>query len=227
MTANNVSMVHDEEAIVRALLAPLRAVDAVPLPRRVPRRRTRPLVVLGIAACVAAIAAGIAVAAGVNPFAGIGQADHPQTAQDVLSSAAAAQLQANVAPGGHDPNGVWVLSSARLVGALPSGGHVYVVSTATDKLCVVIDQTQFVDSCGAPLTQSEPITAMTVDVDGSGPTPALSYGVARDDVSAVSFVINGVPTTVPVKDNVWFFEGGTPTDLTVHYTDGSSSQVGP
>lgn len=218
-----------EDAAVRQLLAPLRFIDASSSPsaQRVKRWHRLPTVILATAVALAGLAASIAVAAGINPFAGIGQANHPQTPQDVLSSAAAAQLRSNIAPDGNDPNGAWVLSSARLVGTLPSGGHVYVVSTTTNKLCVVIDQKEFVDSCGAPLTQSEPITAMTVDADGNGPVPALSYGVAQDDVTAVSFVVNGVATTVPVKDNVWFFEGGTPTGLTVHYLDGSASRVGP
>ena len=217
---------HEEERI-RELLVPLDRVDAVML-RRARRRRTwlTLAVALGLAVL---IGGGVAFATRIGPFSGISAADRPQRAQDVLDPAVVAQLRADEAPGG-DQIGTHDIASARLVGTLPSGRHVYVVTTSKGRLCVVV--ARLAESCGNPLTQTEPLTFTIVDRDGPGGEPAVAYGVARDAVKSVSFTVGGRHETVPVRDNMFAYQA--PLSVTsdsfssvmVTLADGSRLSVG-
>jgi hypothetical protein len=192
---------HEEERI-RELLAPLDRVDAVALPRTRGRRKWLTLAIaLGLAALVGG---GVAFATRIGPFSGISAADHPRRTQDVLDPAVVAQLRADEAPGG-DQIGTRDVTSARLVGSLPSGRHVYVVTTSKGRLCVVV--ARLAESCGSPLTQTEPVTFTVVDRDGPGGEPAVAYGVARDGVKSVSFTVGGRRETVPVRANMFAYQG--------------------
>ena len=194
------------------------------------RRRPRPLLVAAIAAAALAVTAA-AVAAGLGAFDGIGAADHAQTPHDVLDPVTAAQIErlnatmAEQAAASGFPEDAILPDSARLVGQLPTGKHVYVVSTSTDKLCVVIEQS--VVSCGSPLSQEQPVTLVTMDVDGPGGAPAINYGIARDGITALSFRADGSEQTVPVTNNVWAYEGESAvlSSVTIHYTDGRSKTL--
>jgi hypothetical protein len=216
----------DDESRVRELLAPLAAVAPV---RRTSRRRNRRMI--GAALVAAALTVGgAAIAGGVNPFAGIGAADHPQTGADVLDPATAATIErVNARRDGHFPGGLLLPESARLVGELTSGNRFYVISTTTNELCVMIQQQTGGDSaigCSAPLSQTQPTTVTTIQRNEE--TPPLSFGVARDDVTSVSFMAKGSEQTVPVKNNVWAYEGSSSalSSLTVHYADGVTQTIG-
>jgi hypothetical protein len=52
--------------------------------------------------------------------------------------------------------------------------------------------------------------------------------VAKDGVTAVSFLAGGAEQTVAVKNNVWAYEGASSAleSLTVHYADGSTQRIG-
>lgn len=191
---------HEEER-VRELLAPLDRVDAVTLRRTRVRRKW---LTLAVALAVALlIGGGVAFATRIGPFSGISAADRPQRAQDVLDPAIVAQLREDEAPGG-DQIGTHEIQSARLVGSLPSGRHVYVVTTSKGRLCVVV--ARLAESCGDPLTQTEPLTFTIVDRDGPGGEPAVAYGVAKDGVKSVSFTVGGRHEAVPVRDNMFAYE---------------------
>jgi hypothetical protein len=233
-------IVYDDETWVRDLVAPLNRLEPVPLPIRDSKRRPlfrRPIVVAGLVAAALAVAAGVAIADGVNPFAGIGTANHAQTAQDALPPSIVAQIQntnaeSARAEAGHPyPMGSLLPDTARLVDQLASGSRVYVISTTTAKLCVLIDldKTHFADGCGAPLTQSEPTTIESIDLVKNGPnaTPPLTFGVAQDGITSVSFLADGSEQTVPVTNNVWAYEGnsGALASLTVHYADGTTQTI--
>ena len=206
-----------------------------------PRRSRRGVFVAGFATA-AFVAAGVAVAEGLNPFAGIGAADHQQQAQDILDRASSAMVRHfnAIAASQASRSGLPAISllpeTARLVGQLPSGRHFYVLSTTSNELCVLTSPPPGQSSesmasigCGEPLNQQEPTTIETLDriVNGPGATPPLTYGVARDDVVAVSFMAGDDEQTVPVKDNVWAYEGVNSAleSLTVHYADGSRQTV--
>jgi len=217
---------HEEERI-RELLAPLDRVDAATLRRTHGRRLWLTVAVaLGVALL---IGGGVAFATRIGPFSGISAADRPQQARDVLDPAVVAQLRADEAPGG-DQIGTHDLRSARLVGSLPSGRHVYVVTTSKGRLCVLV--ARLAESCGDPLTQTEPVTFTVVDADGPGGEPAVAYGVARDDVKSVSFAVGGSPETVPVRGNMFayqppaFVTSDSFSSVTVRLADGSTQSVG-
>src|SRR5919205_582383 len=125
---------HEDERI-RELLAPLERVDAVTLPKTRGRRTWLTLAVaLGVALLVGG---GVAFATRIGPFSGISAADRPQRVQDVLDPAVVAELRADEASGG-DQIGTHDIASARLVGTLPSGRHVYVLTTSKGRLCVLV-----------------------------------------------------------------------------------------
>lgn len=217
---------HEEER-VRELLAPLDRVDAVTLRRRRVRRTWLTLAVaLGVALL---IGGGVAFATRIGPFSGISAADHPRRAQDVLDPAVVAQLRADEAPGG-DQIGTRDIDSARVVGSLPSGRKVYVVTTSKERLCVLV--ARLAESCGNPLTQTEPVTFTVVDPDGAGGEPAVAYGVARDGVKAVSFRVGGRHETVPVRGNMFAYQaptsltGDTFSSVMVTLNDGAIQAVG-
>jgi hypothetical protein len=217
---------HEEERI-RELLAPLDRVDAVTLRRTRVRRKW---LTLGVALAIAVlVGGGVAFATRIGPFSGISAADHPPRAQDVLDPAVMAQLRADEAPGG-DQIGTRNIDSARLVGSLASGRLVYVVTTSKGRLCVVV--ARLAESCGNPLTQTEPLTFTIVDSDGPGGEPAVAYGVARDGVKSVSFTVGGRHETVPVRGNMFayqapaFVTSDSFSSVIVTLADGSTLSAG-
>jgi hypothetical protein len=209
-----------DEAQVRELLSPLNRVGPVKLPRRKANRR-RALIVGLLAALL--LATGVAIAAGLDPFAGIGAARHAQKPRDVLAPGVVAHYnQAN----GKLSQGILVVNSSRRLGRLTSGHNIYVVTTTKNDLCVLVTNhgKLAVVSCGNPLTQSQPVTVTSTVLVKNGPnaTPPLSYGIARDGITTVSFKAHGREQTVPVKNNIWFYEGNSNVlaSITIHYANG-------
>lgn len=224
MTTRNVPPISLDE-----LRSALEAYAGPPQPRRrLARRRPRPWRLAGAAAVMLLVFAGASYAAGFGPFAGISAADHPATSRDTLPPALIAAI--NFANSGGEQLGRKVLpDTARFVTQLPSGMTIYAVATNTGELCVanLAPRSSHANAglaCFPPLDQSQPITRETDGPDKN--MPEVSYGVAQDGVTAVSFMAGGAETTVAVKDNVWAYEG--PADLrsvTVHYADGSTQKV--
>ena len=77
-------------------------------------------------------------------------------------------------------------------------------TTSLWRLCVLV--ARLAESCGNPLTQTEPVTFTIVDPDGPGGEPAVAYGVARDGVKSVSFTVGGRRETVPVRGNMFAYQ---------------------
>ena len=222
----------------------LRSIARRPLGRRtgvladLPWRKsaTRRVTIAGLVAAVL-VATGVAIAAGFNPFAGIGAANHPQTATDVLSPAVAAEIRTHNKEAGAQARrrlGLIVLATSRFVGRASSGTEVFVAKTTTNVLCVITVMTyrgklETSIAYVAPLTKAEPTTIGTFDqvVNGPRATPPLSYGVAQNGVIAVSFKAHGKLQTVPVRHNVWFYEGRSDLmkSITVHYADGKTKTL--
>lgn len=213
------------EVPLRAELEP--AWDDVVARARGGRNRMRPRrwkPVLAAAVVTMALAgAGVAIAAGLGAFNGISAADHPQTGADILDPQTAARLQQNCSgdrsTGFYMPNCHLVLDSARRIGKLPSGRSLYVIADTRGDLCVVFPEGM---TCGTDLSPSRPITSTSVG--------QLSFGVALDGVTAVSFQRAGREVTVPVKDNVWVYEGVSLPEagaLTAHFEDGTTVTLSP
>ncbi len=109
----------DDETQIRTLLAPLGRVEPVTLPRK--RRSRRPALIGGLLA-LAILASGVAIADGVNPFAGIGAANHARRSQDALPPAALAFIKRSNAHFATIKNGSRLLpDTPRLLDTLPSG----------------------------------------------------------------------------------------------------------
>jgi hypothetical protein len=169
----------------------------------VPLRRTwsrRPMLIAGFLAA-ALLITGVAIADGVNPFAGIGAADRAQTPQDLLSPVLIQHVDYHLArfpalTGLPAPQ--LVPDSARLLSQLPSGTSIYVIATTTDALCVVTETLPAQGgtrsfACGNPDSQTQPTTIESQDevVNGPNATQPLTLGVAQDNVAAVSFMPTG------------------------------------
>jgi hypothetical protein len=103
----------------------------------------------------------------------------------------------------------------------------YTIATSAGGLCLAkVDPpgAQGGLGCGDSLNQSRPITIASEQVNHS--TPRVSFGLALDGVTAVSFTAGGAETTVPVKDNVWAYEGqANLRSITVHWENGSTQTL--
>lgn len=202
-----------------------------------PRPRTRradhrwsPWRVASAAAVLALVLAGAAYAAGFNPFAGISAADHPATSNDSLPAwmvADIAEFNSTVEQVGH---GHLLPDSARFVRQLPSGMRFYTIATSVGGLCLAnvyppgSSNAKGGLGCGDSLSQSQPITIGSEQPNPA--TPPVSYGLAMDGVTAISFMVGGTETTVPVTDNVWAYEGSADlTSVTVHWENGSTQTL--
>jgi hypothetical protein len=215
------------------LLVPLDRIE--PLQRRGHKRR---VVRVGLIAAVVAAAValiGVSIAATQwGPLAGISSADRPQTQSDKLGPKEIAQLRSDELPAGAsgDQIGKRLVDSARWVGSLPDGRNLYVIPSAGGKLCVFA--AGLAESCGDALTRDAPIT-FTISANGVGSRPLVS-GVALDDVVSVAFRAGGVSVTLPVRHNVFAYEGppyeGPPSRAgpevsapTVSFSDGTKTTI--
>jgi len=212
-------MTDDAETNVIELLAPLRRLEPVPfaVQRQTTRRLRRPILV-GVVVALALALTGIAIADGIGAFDGLGAAQHPQTAPDVIDPQLLARLQQNCsATTFWTPQCHLVLDSSRLVGRLPNGGNLWVVTDTHNHLCLV-EPTGM--SCGTGLSRGNPFTATSVG--------QLLFGVAIDGVTSVSFVKDGQEVSVPVVNNAYIYEGASLEDfeaMTAHFADGTSVTI--
>lgn len=196
-----------------------------------PRRRWRPVLVAAVAVA-ALVGVGVAIAANFGAFNGISATQHPQSPADRIDPKLFALINsANSARGAARR---LLPDSARLVRQLHDGVRIYAVATEDGELCVLAaglpNNTGKDDAaamgCGFPLTQSLPSTASTFARSESA--PSISWGIALDNVAAVSFMAGGTEVTVPVVNNVWVYEGQPPThgSLIAHFKDGSTKMIG-
>jgi hypothetical protein len=197
-------------------------------PRRLPaRRRWRPWRFAWVAAALVLVFVGVAYAAGFNPFAGISAADHPATSNDTLPAsltAHIAEFSSGMERYGH---GRLLPDTARFITQVPSGMRFYTIATSAGGLCLATVRSSGGSSlgCGDSLSKSRPITIASERTNRA--TPPVSYGLAMDGVTAVSLKAHGHQTTVPVKNNVWAYEGqnGALRSLTVHWENGSTQTL--
>jgi hypothetical protein len=220
----------DEDLALQRLLVPLSEVEPVQMPKHGRMRRRRPVLV-GALVAAALIIVGVSIASGLGGLAGISAADHPPTARDALDPVTALmvrRMNRGVArfervAGAHAGPGLLLADSARRIGMLPSGHAIYVLSTTLNHLCVVVERSAL--ACGSSLGLRHPVT---IEVTRRGPrTPPLSYGVALDGVTSLSFRAGGRIVTVPIRDNVWAYEGSSSVlaQATVHYASGRSQEL--
>ena len=214
------------------LASTLRAYEGpdhpLPSPQRLRRRRRPTLALVGVAAAVFGIG-GVAAAEGIGPFAGIGAADHPVTTSDTLDPAIVAKIdQLNSGPEKDTSAGQLLPDTARLVTTLDSGRRIYVIATTTGDFCVLDRDAPGPGSnwgfaCSPPLSEGQPTTIETTQANEQ--TPPLTFGVASDNVAAVSFEADGTVKTIPITNNVWVYEGVSNAlqSLTVHFRDGSET----
>lgn len=214
------------------LLAPLRRLEPVALPPAQQRRRAwRPL--LAAFVLIAALAGvSVAIADGFGAFDGIAAAQHPQTGADVIDPATRAYMEGRNC--NHWPNqsppqcmaviGGLLFGTARVVGQIPSGQDIYVITTTSNSLCFVVGPPHPEWSCDDPLSRSHPSTVFLYGQDPDITPP--TFGIAVDGVTSVSFEANGREVTVPVKDNVWMYPGdvfaSAMLSLTAHFADGTT-----
>lgn len=207
--------VRDEETRIVELLIPLQRIEPVPLRHRHGEQQRRPVLLAAVVAA-ALVVTGVAIAARIGAFDGIGSAQHPQRPADIIDRQTKIFLQ-HLAP-------ALLFDTSRVVGKLPSGRRVWVISNARGDLCVVVERA--VDACGPSLSDAQPTTISTWGGNRPG-QPTVSFGVARDGVTAISFMAQGREVTVRVKHNVWAYEGDSAVQAsaTVHYADGRTATL--
>ena len=196
-------------------------------PRRLPvRRHWRLWRFAWAAAVLVLVSVGAAYAAGFNPFAGISAADHFATSNDTLPvslRAHIAEFNSGMERYGH---GRLLPDTARFITQVPSGMRFYTIATSAGGLCLATVRSSGGNGleCGDSLSQSRPITIGSERTNRA--TPPVSYGLAKDGVTAISFMARGTETTVPVKNNVWAYEGqANLRSITVHWADGNTQTL--
>jgi hypothetical protein len=198
-----------------------------------------------VAAVIAAAAsAGFAIAGGFAVFHGISAAQHPRTRADrldpsVLAAIASVNKQVRLH---HTPVGLLAPNSSRLVRQFAGGERVYAVAATGGFLCSLVERLRFprANNLKQPtfdwgcsqggLTQKLPTTIASFKADEKSPT--FSWGIAFDDVIALSWKTAGRVITIPVKHNAWAytgnaspFTGNASRQITVHFADGSTRQI--
>ena len=183
--------------------------------------------VAALAGAAVAIAAGFGAFTESSPFDGISAAQHRPTAADKLDPAVAATFAPDLR---RDAGAV------RFVTQLRDGVRIYAVATAGGGLCSIAERlpgphtvkgkpTEI--ACGTRLTHERPTTLSSFLATGA--RPPFSWGIALNNVTAVSFMAGGQEVSVPVKDNVWAYQGRKDligaAPLTVHFTDGSTAKA--
>ena len=221
MSARNVPEVSlDELAItLESYAGPAR-------PRRLPVRRHRPWRVVWAGAALVLVVVGAAYAAGFNPFAGISAADHPATSNDTLPVPLRTQIAEFSSGMERHGHGRLLPDTARFITQVPSGMRFYTIATSAGGLCLATVRSPGGNAleCGDSLSKSRPITIASERPNRA--TPPVSYGLAMDGITAISFMAGGTETTVPVKDNVWAYEGqANLRSVTVHWADGSTQTL--
>ncbi|HEY7421530.1 MAG TPA: hypothetical protein VH541_05930 [Gaiellaceae bacterium] len=233
------------------LITRLAAANPVPHdgPLHVPepvRARTSWKIALSAIVVIAALAlAGIAIADGLGIFNGISSVQHPQTTGDEIDPATKAYVERT---GCTQPNGQpcapmisgLKFDTARHLGQLPDGQNIYVIGCGEADLCTVVGPPDARFDDHSPLSKAHPSTIDTYLNDSSGARHWVTFGVALDGATSVTFIpketADGAPTgrqvTVPVQNNFWIYEGPPGQDLdnapdplqsvTVHFADGTS-----
>ena len=127
-------------------------------PPRHRMRGFRPVLVAAVA--VAALAgAGAAIADGIGAFNGISAAQHPQTGADVIDPATQAYMECESGASPCTPIIPGLLfNTARVVGQIPSGQNIYVVTTTSNSLCFIVGPPHPLWNCDDPLSRSHPVS---------------------------------------------------------------------
>lgn len=208
-----------------------------------PRRRWRPVLIAAVAVA-ALVGVGVAIAAGIGAFHGIKAAQHPRTAEDRLDPSVVASIRSlnkQQRRLTHSRLGLLEPDTSRLVRELPNGARVYAVAATGDELCVVMERMPrfannmrrggYTEGCSSPLTQKVPTTLESFRAfkGPHGESPALSWGITLDGATSVSFPANRhLTVTVPVKDNVWVYQGrwsAAVRGFTVHFKNGHTETI--
>jgi|SRR5579871_905535 len=191
-------------------------------------------------ALLALIIAGCSYAAGFNPFRGLSAAEHPATSRDSLPPF----LRRSISDWNHGtaPRKRLIPGTGRFVRELPNGMRFYAIATKDNGLCVAIAHppastaapgttTKGGFTCGYLLSQRSPISVTTEQnaTDRNGKTifgTPITYGLAVDGVTAVSFGEGRGSRTIPVKDNVLAFLGAPHGYvITVHWGNGTKTRI--
>ncbi len=202
-------------------------------------------VLVAIVAVALLAGAGVAIAASFGVFRGIKAAQHPRTKADRLDPAVVASIISHNRQDKrlmHTSRGLLEPGSSRLVRQLPDGARVFAVAATGGELCVVMERMPrlasnmkpggYTAGCTSPLTQKLPTTIESFrawkKLGGSHEeSPALSWGITLDGVTAISFMAGRHELTVPVKHNVWVYLGRAAVNksVVVHFQDGRTQTV--
>jgi len=198
------------------------------------------------ATVIAAALGGAALANTGGPavFHGISAAHHPRTKADRLDPSVTAsvisqnKLQRRVS---HSKRGLLEPRSSRFLRQLANGARVYAVAATGQQLCALIERVPQpvlasnvkpgspLSGCTSPLTQTVPsmINGFRAYKGRDKESPAFSWGVTLDGVTAVSFVAGARVITVPVKHNAWVYEGRYMADrnFIVHFKNGRTKTI--
>jgi len=140
------------------------------------------------------------------PFSGIGAVTQAPFGENALDAKTASTLHAlNDQDFGKGVLGAQLIAEARALPRMINGKRLYLIPTETGKLCAFLEGGT--EACTEPLSEARPAAVIAMDDDGPGGVGAVVFGVAIDGVRTVSFTAAGARHVVPVKGNMFAFQG--------------------
>jgi hypothetical protein len=197
-----------------------------------PSRSWKSALVVAVLLLTLAGAVSVGIADSLGAFNGISVVQHPQTTSDAIDPATAKYIKTHLA-------GI-KLDTVRHLGQLPNGQNVYVVTGTQNDLCAVLGPPEIDAECGDPLSHAHPATIYTLETQNDPGTRWITYGIALDGVTSVSFPYStqaapadgggnlGPAVTAPVNNNLWIYPNNKdwpPNALqpvTAHFADGTT-----
>lgn len=171
------------------------------------RRRLAAAAVLGgfaIAVPTLAFALGTTKASltAESPLRGIAAAATAPSGEHAIDPGSWATLQALNARGAGDrAMGDQLIADARVMPTSVNGKGLYLIPTARGSLCTFLEGG--IETCGAPLSDTNPALIIAVDDDGPGGVGPMVFGVAQDGIDSITIRVSGQQLSVPVNRNMF------------------------
>jgi hypothetical protein len=137
-----------------------------------------------------------------SPLRGIAAAATAPSGEHAVDPRSWATLQELNARGlGERALGEQLIADARVMPTTVDGKALYLIPTARGGLCTFLEGG--IETCGAPLSDTNPAVIIAVDDDGPGGVGPMVFGVAQDGIDSITIKVSGQRLSVTVNRNVF------------------------
>lgn len=173
------------------------------------RRLTAAAVLGGVAIAVPTLALALGTPTGSpteqSPLRGISAVATAQSGEHAIDPESLATLQALNARRGSDGRAMedQLIADARVMPTTVNGKRLYLIPTDRGGLCAFLEGG--IETCGAPLSDTNPALIIAVDDDGPGGVGPMVFGLAQDGIASITIRVSGQQLSVPVDRNMFEF----------------------